>query len=1549
MSTQGVQILEGNFADFVRDQKEEDYFSKKIKELYEQLSDPTESMSADKKKEIEVLLSFVDNPENLEKLLDFSKKFISLKNNINQSNKIFDNLLPYGSNDHVSDFLTVTSANTSSEKFAELGTKLFPDTFNKERLKHGFMSLFLFPTINTESFGLHDVELLRTLFQDLFINSLTSSNITIAEFIRNYFKAENIFKINIDKIGKLIPNIKDHDKKVFSDNEFFKFDCKLWYESFDEKMSNSNKSKIAVVLDKPNSSDSYGQFVSLPDLKEGKPNILGTYHRGQRTYDFTLLPNMRKRCFVIPKISIERGTEVELFKEATNLANTSDYSKNLGFLLFYNFIKYSSQPDIVVKEDSTTKGKTISSTYALYTDNFSIMEGGSKKNKMIGGSHTDLFDKKSEPFLLLKRDKYVYDKNNFYECLQKLRKTYKLSDFKKQIKSFQDIIDQVKNKSAPILFPVVYSQGNNLKLGTFELTYEQLRLIFHFSYVYTTFIKLLLFFFRNLIKIYQTFVMYFESEIKTGNKSKPLYEQRIQFYEENIKKFSILISEIAKLIQILELTISCGEDQTNNFFGFNTTFYKKFIKSGDSQNKINQAKKMQTNFIDSIIELLFEGIIHTPSNTPGSDPDISINSNQFMKLLQKLSGIFPINFGGVPLIDLPKTQNSFLVSYSYFIKFRYVCQRNFTQFKKFYNIAEKQKLTNQEIKNITNDVNREVQKIINNKSPSLKDKCKKIFKNVLEIFMQTLADMAPKTQSATSSQPTVHNNTSGEKDLSKKLTEFKVYIAAIEKSLDTLIIAESKAAMKRGERLFVDPTTLFLFMMGRFNHFIYLLEYCQLKPTLPIELSKYFRIEDLETVYKTFENLFFNTKPQYPTSLKDILSNNREFTQNPLASNPQWWAEKEQEFKKTHGESSRLFMLCIRKNAIGSDLVLVDPFSCSLTPSGEKILQKKFLDLSYTYNKNGKGKKIVDMRYSPSNNAIINLTPSLRTIRQLWSRAKSKNIKEGTKPSPSISANFFTQVNKIPNSVSTNNKTRNNPITTMKNVMRLLRGLLKDEFGRNIKPVILQGRNQRQLLEIIARNMLHQKNDNKDNEYQLIQFSSSDFENSDNFRMTLSKVLFSPPQTCFDERSALDHNLFTQIYQKPVSSKTFLNKIRLGDFGLGGLVKDFFSAIEPDDITKMRKSLNDAIYSSKSLVEKNILIFGEATEVLRIGHNLINQQDLQELLRLKESNYYAIKSKPSSVSTGSIKSNKSNTRLGMIGNNSELPNISSAGVSALGSSFPRRAQFSHLSSPEPSSFNQSRRGAPYLGSHSEPYSPSPSPQPSLRFKNTTQELQEYLDDARSKLANRGYTSSPTFSSQRSEIPIMRSLVPNSSRTLRAVPAVRGHVSKLAQSQPSFPSQNTIKEEITRQPFYRLMHTYLKDISKIGYPNPVIQFFPFNGEIRDDRVIVAFFYKEKGVPIFVIFYDTQRNLFGFEDLSKQIKTITGYITEHKVEGTVTYFCKYLSEYLYIFELDMIGSRGEKYFVSRRSLKQPKEGETVISCLLIGSNNFYDFYEFYSNNE
>jgi hypothetical protein len=1285
MSGQSVQILEGNFADFVKNQNEEDYFSKKIKELNAQLSDPTVSMSEDKKVKIKELLTFVDNLENMNKLPIFSKKFISLKNNKNQSKKVFNNLLPYGSNEHVSDFLTLESADISSDKFFELGNRLFPDTFSKERLKYGFMSLFLFPTINSESFGLYDIQLLGELFDLFFINSNLTDSATIKGFIDSYFKKEKIFKnINIESLKQ---KINGSHQRVFSGNEFFKFDCKLWYDSFDEKISNSNKGRIAVILDKPNSSDSYGQFVSLPDLKDGKSNILGTYVRSRETYQFTLLPNMRKRCFVIPKISIVKGTEKQLFTEDTNLTNSSDYLKNIGFLLFYNFQNYSGQ-DIEIKEDSRTKEKTILNTTQLYTDidNFARIAGGSKKNKMIGGSRNDLFDKTSEPFLLLKREKYVYDKNIFYECLQKLRKTYRLSEFKNKLNNILNIVYQSKEENVSIVFPVVYSKGQDLKIGSFQLTYEELRLIFHFSYLYTTFIKLLLFFFKNLIKIYQTFVFYFDSQIKTENKSKPLDEQKkIQFYEENIRKFTILNSEISTLIKILELTINCGEDQINNFFGFNITFYKNF---GKSQDDIRKAYKIQENFIYAIIDLLFEGFTQTSSIQNVPNFNIIIRRNQFTKLLQKLSEIFPVNFGGVPLIDLPKTQNSFLVSYSYFIRFRYVCQRNFSQFKKFYNIADKQKLTNQEIKNISNDVNKEVNNIVasKNKFNNLKDKCKKICKNVLVKFITTIEEIQQISQKQQSSEASVHSNsTEDETNVNTKVTEFKVYIAIIEKKIEFLIKAESEAAIRSGQRLFIDPKTLFLFMMGRFNNFIYILESFLLNSNE--NAFNYFKKDNLEQIYKDFEDKFFNKKPVYPNYLKEILENKNYFRVNPLNSNPSWWSQKELEFKNNNGKSSRLFMLCIRKNVIGSDLVLVDPFSCALTPSGEKILQKKFLDLSYTYEGSGRDKKIVDMQYSPSNNSIINLTPSLRIIRELWSKFKSKNIKRIDKNTiSSMPSDFFIKVlNKVPNSVSTNNKTRNNPLTTMKNVVRLLKGLLKDEFGNNIKPVILQGRNQDQLLKIIARNMLLQKDDIKDNEYQLIEFTNSDFEDSDKFRKILSNVLFSPPQSCFDENSALVFNLFNE-YQKPVSSKTFLNKIKLGGIGLGGLVKDFFSAIEPTNIDRIRAVLNGELRNSKNPYNRRMLIFNKANEILEASHNLIHQQKLQELLIQKESHFYAIKNR-TQVNDGKL--SKNNTRLD-IQNNSTPPTNSRkiassqqfslfGQASSIGQSLPFQSQF--LSAP----------------------------------------------------------------------------------------------------------------------------------------------------------------------------------------------------------------------------------------------------------------------------
>jgi hypothetical protein len=1236
---------------------------------------------------------------------------------------------------------------------------------------------------------------------------------------------------------------------------------------------------------------------------------------------------MRKRCFVIPKISVKNKDRPEkLFRNSNDLSKEDNCLENAGFLLFYNFQKPSTRGGINFTDDTSTNGKKISGFVPLYNGEGMQPEnlaGGSKKKKMIGGDYNNLFNITSVPFLSLKREKYDYDQENFNECLQKLRNSYKSSDFKKKIGDFQDIIDDIiynyNYESRPILFPVVYSHGEDFKLGSFQLTYAQLRLIFHFSCVYTTFIKLLLFFFRNLIKIYQTLIYYFEDKVKneTTNKSTQLYEQKTQFYEENIKKFNTLISEIVKLIKILDLTISCGEDQINNFFGFNTIFYKNFTTENDSQNKIDKARQMQKQFINSIIDILFDGFTGTLTK-------ISINPNQFMKLLQNISGIFPINFGGVPLIDLPKTQNSFLVSYSYFIKFRYVCQRNFSQFKKFYNIAERQKLTNKEITNISTAVNKEVEVIIRNKSPNLKDKCKNIFKKVLEKFMNTVIDIYPKKTSQASATSVHSNDSSDKQNLSKTVTEFKVYIAIMEKILENLIKAEFESA-----KTFIDPNTLFLFMMGRFNNFIYLLESCLIDIRVIKEhLSDFLKESNLEEIYKTFEKIFFE-KPVYPNSQQRILKRNIYFATNPLISNPNWWLDKESEFKNIYGNSSRLFMLCIRKNDIGSDLVLADAFACASTPSGEKILQKKFLDLSYTYDKNGKGKKIVDMQYSPSNNAIINLTPSLRSIREIWSKFKSKKIKNmSNKTLTHIPGDFFNKVanNKV-NSVSTNKNTKNTPITTMKNVVRLLKGLLKDEFGRNIKPVILQGRNESQLLQIIARNMLHQKNDNKDNEYQLIQFSNSDFDNSNAFRITLSRVLFSPPQTCYDEKSALELNLFTQVYQKPVSSKTFLNKIKLDSWGVGGLVKDFFSAIEPTGISSTIEELNKSILASKSEIGRKLLRLETAKQILETSHNLTHQQKLQELLIQKDFKFHATKKK-----TPPVENEHENKRLILTRNNLRQSKNSAADS----------ARFGRL--------QNDRRGMVYgtfsadLGKSQNYKSWRTKESPFSQNFNTG-----FFGNSRMRSSLSGHAQKSANSSQNN---ILGRFVRRRHLSQSYNPQFFDHSAVLSGIGSSLPARalqpihisqqnasQSLELEIKGSHFFKLLKSYVDEYKgNQDFDNACkILHKGYTAFGRDGQISIAVFYVSKGIIVLEILYDPKSKNFILNDYSEEESNVTGLpikLRENKTDP-IFYYAKSKDGSTYIFRNDIIITY--KFFVYKTTTSQEQS-------FFLFKDNFFNFYEF-----
>lgn len=1223
MSVQSGQLLD-TYTSFLAKQGREDVFSKKLKVLYDEQKSVISGLSNSEKSKIEDLLKHVKND-------DTSKSFQIFLSKLMQ-NEDFVNILPFFYKKYLINFVTMSDINKSSEQFVELGKKLFPNVLDETQLKYGFLSLFSYTNIDPNSTGLYNIDLLENLFETYFLNF---NDQTVDDFLKAYFEGDKLFSIDKTKVDSSFKSLKDN--KVINRNTFLVFNSKLWSEfSQNDNDEGIIRGREGAYMNMTGS-DSYGYFVILPDTQSGKYTVVGTITDNNQ--NMVLENLMRRRCFVIPSANllqtdVEKSLFSSNFKDElyTNDRFNQKVSQNPGIQLFYN-LDSDSSGQITKARNGTV---TFRANTKLYNDineyqNNRHQAGGSKKNKMKGGDSDNLFKKTNVPYVNFQRNTMKYDKNSFFNCLETLKRIGDIEKIKSEILKKINII--IYSDSDTYLFPIVYTEGMDMKLGNFikrtesdveklSLSYDDIKMLFLFSSVYTTFIKLFIDFFTNLTIVYKVTIKFFEYELKLSNKTK---NNKLSYYEENIKKFTELLKNIERIRELLLLSLLC-EDDVSKFLGFNTLFYSKLQEKYPSNTDHSNHYKKQKEFMGIILELLYNGFIKDANGT------IKLKPNKFIKTLQNLSFLFDgVNFGGIPLISDSKTvQKSLLISYSYFAKYIYVCQMNFKKYMEYQNLERKEQLSKNKIANINSNVKKEVTELQQMQSTPLIDKCKILLKKVISKFVKTIKEIqrisSPSTKSTNPLSGNRNRNAQTKQlEISKKIAEFKTYIAMIEVSLQELLNSID----------LTDKETLFLFMMGRFNNFISLLENIKLNinsktiDAILFELAFSFITEknskETQIVDKIFDSIlmqFFTFKPDLSKNYKILLQNTGLYFNNPLFQNPEWWVQKENEFK-AGDDGKRLFILGSRRNfgiteKIGiDDLLLIDVGSCALIPPGEKIPVKNFLDVDYEVGKNGVIKEII---YQPAKNTIINLTPFLRYLREGVAHMKKLNVKR---------ANRSWLMRKLINAIEgkTTNSTKNNEkLSTMGNIFRLLKGKLKNNAGHEIKAIILQGRNEKQLLEIVSSQILSTKGietrfSSKPTpyvDYQLIKVDKKDIEESSRFRTFLSRVLFSAPESYNSPQSAIEFNLFN-LFQVGLRSKFFTESL----FGKGSLVIDFFKAMEPSNIEDIKKEFQKEYLDTTSRNSKDLVMKKFAKEIIE-KMNLTHQQDLQKLLVQKASRFYEI-------------------------------------------------------------------------------------------------------------------------------------------------------------------------------------------------------------------------------------------------------------------------------------------------------------------------------------
>jgi hypothetical protein len=1235
MSVIKQEHLMTSYANFLASQQREDHFSMKLRELYDKKQSVVSDLPEALMKEFEDLIDLLKSKKEDDKNQQITMFLESLKG----SNR-FPNIMPYILDKSQldlqisSDFFKMNDIEKSYFQFEKLAKKLFPNVFTDDKkLKAFFISLISYEHINPESIGLYNIDVLEKIFTDNLLNS-SSSSAKFEDGLKTYFESDS-FGLTYSKLSQLLGKIPGRDRTLLDTNSFFDFDCDLWFEEFDKNRSNFDKNALLHFM----GSDSFGSFAFLPNTQDEVYSPIGTF-------DIANIVHKNKlRCFVFPKVQMAYGGSTDIFstKESaysfdkmflSNLlikTNCNDIiSRNPGFKFFYNATQSTesgSKPSIRFA-GSNYELVDYKPLYKQPEVSHEALGGSSKKNKMKGGSFDNLFDMQTAPSVRFTRPLKNYNNASFFTCVTHLKKIGRLEDTKKQIRSLirQLIQPPLLSKKEPV-YPVVYTADTQQSLGSFKLTYSDIRLLFLFSSIFTTFIKLFLYFFSFLNNTYSLIISNYEKmqkEPSEKNKSK-----NTDYFFNQISKFQNLQKSIVSIIKKLLLLISSAEDiSINKFFGFNLMFYRQFLRANNSNADPTSLIESQIIFYESVIDLVCNGLYD--SGTDGKTK-LALKQNIFHKTLQQFSILFDIDFGGVPLIsDKPEVQNSIIESYKFFVRYVYACQKSFIKYVEYHNDERNVKAKKNVIENIDSNVKREIEGLKKSKS-TIVEKCKEILKIVLSKFISKLHEIHQiYSRNKNSSTPETrgnNNSNSKNKELKKKLGEFKIHIAIMESSLTDLLNIQSEI---NGKPKINDKQTLELFMMRRFNNLSSLLEYVILNIKgkkidallypmgIQIDFEKGINKGDTEKLFKKLENEFFTFKPELRKDFGKLLQNTGFYYRNPSFENIEWWVEKMSDFQERN-PGKRLFILgTLRRfgitNKIGiDDPVLIDVGSCALVPDGEEIPIKKFLDIDYTIDK--KTGKITEMIYKPAKNTIINLTPFLRYIREGYTRfIKKRSVSREYRGT--IMKALIKQIE-----FRNTNASNNTPLSTMGNIIRLFKGKLKNDAGIPISPVILQGKSPNQLVEIITSRILNKKtsnvtlSSNKSRvDYQLIKVDKKNLKNSNLFRNFLSMVLFSSPESYHSEAAALDFNLFN-LFQVGLSS-TYFTTSR----GKGSLVIDIFTALQPDNLASIIEQFQAEMASSTTESNKITTHKKFALEIAE-KMKLINQQELQKLLLERATKY----------------------------------------------------------------------------------------------------------------------------------------------------------------------------------------------------------------------------------------------------------------------------------------------------------------------------------------
>jgi uncharacterized protein YjfI (DUF2170 family) len=1252
MSVQGSSIID-NFSDFLYTTQPgiiSDVYADTRRVLIQQRLDGINNK--------EKITNFLD--DNIKKSKEIEKEIQGMiydfQTTANEKKKtpIIRNRFPYGEtviyttkkdpDDKLDSILDtkIDQLTLSGIAFARLCKTLLPKNYKEgdtDILRDIFGSIADYPIIDKQSNGMMSINHLFMLFDEFYMNYNTYQSGSNKRF---RYDGTGINKKKFFDRFLEISSLQIENKEPFNDKYFktdieniYEFNPDLWYADFNIEEFN----KIFNENGKDYMTDSYGGFFKAPALNIliekagafGTPRSatsgpeITTFDPNTGMYDIKvdgIFSNKEKVfCLLFQEESSSPKNILYNYRFPTKTQSAYEDSQKV---LLYLYNTKSTRPLTSPNSTITFKFPIIVKNTKWITGSATISPGlktqsagGKKKSK--GGSITNLFDPSSTPTFLAKRIPKKFNPVIFEKSIRRFQREndkYKLSDLCDKI---------IKSSDLPIFY-----HDLKQKLGAQNISYEELRYLFHWSSIYTTYKKLLIHFFSNIAVCYKYYSsVIVEKEIKD---SKNINKYELIKMPAYIDKLIVQIEKIKQRLNFNLLEIGQPNNFRNLFVGFD------IMNQGETFNNAATGKPFPPNITE---DRFFKNYFL-----------LAISPNDFKTFLQLFCLNYNISFGGIPITLSTEGFNKNIKDcFIFFLRYRFLGNKNLIELLELYKTQQEQKVPEEKIERISTIVTDKFEKITEKASIFALES----MNNYKIIIMQTIAfgiksyitllrDIFSNLSSPSKSTSRIvskkKNSSIDSIENMQKVGEFKLTIYKI--------IQQIKK--KDGY-----DQNLYLFLYGQLFQFIYRVDQLvnakiNMTPEQFKEIFADFGIDfnmsddDIETKSKqiteilTDKNKSIKLKERFFGLFKpkvETLKNNAKklitTSYDPEALKAQWWVDIEKKYLRISGYR-KLFVIAIQPVINAGkfsklNVWLIDVFATAQS-STKPTVRNMGIKTIEEVDKNG----VVIKEYYGDNNLIM-LNPWMRTMREFkgdFQKWFTKDTKWWSNPSgwkKSLQTFFHNKSKKLQKSQIGSlfaeylgiRKQKDDDDSGFKNselIMRLIQGKLDSYVQNNnnksnkIKPAILMGYDEDQLKSILIKHIdamkkgnRFAKNTNSYNDWQLYIIQEKDYSSVESFRLWAFNLLMSKPWVFNEENMKNKYSIPISNFRKmQVPFKNFFTKI--GDFGVSADLLEFFKLITAEKFKEITTSNNN---------RKNWLA------ILKENKNFITQTELSELEMPRET------------------------------------------------------------------------------------------------------------------------------------------------------------------------------------------------------------------------------------------------------------------------------------------------------------------------------------------